>query len=558
MNMLLKKALQRTLLPAVALAMLLAPAMSATEAQAQTPKPVVVVSVSGVDELMGDIDYITKSAGVEDYGNLFKLLAAPYTVGVDKTKPWGMIVRMNEDARPQGLAFVPVKDLDVVFAALKEQIGEPRDLGDGVFELTDPAPMFVKEKGGFAFLSNEKKHLKALPEAPVKLLGDLPKKYDIGVRAFVQNIPQAQRQMAIDTIRDQQQRTLEQQLRDLEEDDPQYKLAKRLSENQARRLEDMINDADEVTVGWTTDEMSKQTYLDFTLTAKAGTPTAKRMKLLAGNETAFGGIRLDDAAVTMTITSKMAEDDVEQLTFLVDTAKAKAFEEIENDEDLDTAEKREKAKEVVGGLMDTLKKTAEAGKLDGGAALVLKPKSMSFVAGGAIAEPKALEDALRKLVDLAKDEPDFPEVTFDAETHRNVVFHTMTAPVPEDEEQAREVLGETLDVVVGIGEDAAYLSFGDDATGMLKKVIDNSTMKVQDVPPMHLKVALTPIFKFAASIEDNPILELITTTLEETEGNDQVIVKATPVKHGVNYRLTVQEGVLKAIGQAAKFRGGGL
>ena len=551
MNILLK----RFLLPVLALILVAAPA---TALYAQAPKPVVVVSIAGVDELMGDIDYLTKSAGVEDYGNLFKLLAAPYTVGIDKTKPWGFVLQMNEDADRETLGFVPVKDLDVVFAALKEQIGEPRDVGDGVYELTDPSPMYVKAKGGFAYLSDEKKHLGTLPDDPVALLDGLETKYDIAVRALVQNVPRNLREMAVTEMRNQYELTLENQLRDLDADSAEYQLTKKLSENQIERMEDLINDSDEITIGWTTDGMAKETYLDLTMTAKADTPTSKRMALLKGNASSFGGLAMENAAVTMSLTAKMAKEDIEQVTALLNMAKDNAFEEIENDTDLDTDAKREKAKDVVAGLLDTLKKTAESGKLDGGAALVLKPQSMSFIAGGAVAEPQMLEDSLRKLVDLAKDEPDFPEVKFDAETHKGVTFHTMSVPVPEDEDQARKVLGETLDVVVGIGKDAAYISVGTDAAEMLKMVINDSSMKVQDAVPMNLKVALTPIFKFAASVEDNPVLELITTTLEESDGKDHILLKATPIDNGVSYRLTVEEGILQAIGQAVKFRGGGL
>ena len=133
----------------------------------------------------------------------------------------------------------------------------------------------------------------------------------------------------------------------------------------------------------------------------------------------------------------------------------------------------------------------------------------------------------------------------------------MSVPIPEGED-ARKVLGENLDMVVGIGKKAAYLSVGTDASEMLKMVIDGSKMKVQDVSPMQMTVALTPIFKFAASMEDNPVLELITTTLEESGGKDHVMLKATPLEHGVTYRLTVEEGILQAIGQAVKFQGGGL
>jgi hypothetical protein len=547
------KTLSRSVHFLAALAVLLAPAV----AGAQTPKPVVVLSISGVDELLGDVDYLTKAAGAEDYGNLFKLLAAPYTVGIDKTKPWGVVLQSDGDEFLP-LGFVPVKDLKGVFGALREQIGEPRDVGGGVFELTDPAPMYIKEANGFAFIAAESKFLETLPDDPVKLLGGLNTEYDIAVRAYAQNIPQAQKDWAIEQIKEQNRQALENQLQGLDEDDPQYKLAKRLSENQLARLVDMINDTEEATIGWSTDGMAKKTYLDISLVAKQGTPTAKRMDLLKGNETAHAGFALPGAAMTLAITSRMDKDDIDQVAALLDTVKAKAFEEIDTDGDLDTDSKKAQAKEVIGGLIDVLMKTCESGKLDGGAAVVLEPKQMTLVAGGQIADPKGLETALRKLVELAKDEPDFPEVKFDAETYKGIVFHTVSVPVPASEEEARQVLGENLDVVVGIGNSAAFLSLGHDAGGMLKKVIDASSMKKADAPPMNLNIALTPIFKFAASVQENPVLELIGGTLEKSEGADNISLTSTPSENGVLYRLSIEEGVLQAIGEAIKFRQGGI
>ena len=76
--------------------------------------------------------------------------------------------------------------------------------------------------------------------------------------------------------------------------------------------------------------------------------------------------------------------------------------------------------------------------------------------------------------------------------------------------------------------------------------------------PLAINIALTPIFKFAASVQDNPVLELIGSTLEKSEGADNITLDATPSENGVLYRLTVEEGILKAIGQAIKFREGGL
>ncbi|MCA9269278.1 MAG: hypothetical protein KDA41_12440, partial [Planctomycetales bacterium] len=260
------------LIPALALALL------AQSAYAQKAKPVLVVSVSGVKNLFDDVEYLAGAAGASEYANLMKLMAGPYTAGIDKTKPWGAVVKSDGDEF-MPVVFVPVKKLQDVFDALEPQIGKPTDAGDGVWEITDPAPVFVKEHEGFAFLANEAKYLKKLPKDPIALLDGLDKQYDIAARAYLSNVSQEHKDWAIDQMKDQNRRALERQKRDKGEDDPEYQLAVRLSETQIQRLSDLINDGETVTVGWSTDGMAKKTFFEFSMSAAEGTPTAKRIAL---------------------------------------------------------------------------------------------------------------------------------------------------------------------------------------------------------------------------------------------------------------------------------------
>ena len=531
---------------------------AAPVARAQMEPPVAVLSIAGVDELFGDVDYLTKVAGAEEFGNLLKIMASPYTAGIDKTKPWGVVVHAAGD-EPEPLAFIPVKDMKLMFTALKDQIGEPKDAGGGVWEITDPAPMYLKEQAGFAFLSNESKHLKELPAKPEELLSGLNNEYDVALRVYGQNISQDKKDFAVAQMKAQAEKTLERQLRELGEDDPQYKLAKRLTKSQVGRLEDLINDVDEFTVGWSTDGMARQMHLDVALTAKAGSATAGRVDLLRNNKSQHRGFERVDASVSMRLTAAMEQDDIEQLTAMMDTIEKKALEEIEDDDDLPDDAAKAKAKSVISGLFEVMSETFENGKLDGGAAIAFKPKSMTFVAGGLISDGGKLEEAVRKLVDLAKDEPEFPGVKFDAEKHRGVAFHTMRVPIPEREDDTRKVFGDEMDVVLGVGKHSVYVSLGNEAGDMLKKVIDESKRADDgEADPFELNLALAPIVRFASSVEDNPVLELIAGSLEESGGTDHVELKGAAIENGVRYRLTIEEGVLKAIGQAAKLSGAGL
>jgi hypothetical protein len=103
------------------------------------------------------------------------------------------------------------------------------------------------------------------------------------------------------------------------------------------------------------------------------------------------------------------------------------------------------------------------------------------------------------------------------------------------------VFGQNLDVAIGIGKDLACLSIGNDAVSALKGALDKSgTPSKVAGPQMH--VSLVPILKFAAAQG---------AMLEKSGGGDKISLLAKAETNGVSYRLEIQEGVLKAIGQAA-------
>jgi len=138
-----------------------------------------------------------------------------------------------------------------------------------------------------------------------------------------------------------------------------------------------------------------------------------------------------------------------------------------------------------------------------------------------------------------------------------VNFHTMTAPV--DDEEARGILGEKVDVVLGVGPKAVYVSFGHDAMKHLKGAIKQSSGKPQAAPLAELKVSVGRVLKFAAAVEENPFLGMVAAMVsaKADANNDHVVLRASAIERGVRYRLSVEEGVIKGVGQFANFAAGG-
>jgi hypothetical protein len=521
---------------------------------AQELKPVAVISLASVEDTLGDVAYITKAAGQEDSGRTAVLFGNAFTSGLDKKKPIGAYVTAQAGEFPV-VMFAPVTDLSTILGNFKDQLGEPKDAGDGVQEVGMGQTAFLKEQGGWVFVAQQKEHLTNLPADPSLLLGTLPKDYNVAVRILANNIPEELKKWAIDEIKVAFERTFERQA--AEADPDQRAAMEKTGRNAVNQITRLMEEMEEVTMGLAIDSVAKKTYMDVSLIAKDGTSLARQFTMNTGLKSNFAGFLLPEASVTMNFVGKLGPEDIEQNKTLLATFKDQAMKHIDDDPKID-APKREPLKQIFSQFVDVLSKTIESGKMDGGAALVLEPKNISFVAGGYVADGAGLEAAFKKLVDVAKDDPEFPKVKLDVATHAGVKFHTLSVPIPEGEEEAREFFGENMELVLGTSGTSMYVAFGKGSQELIKKVMDSSSTSAgNEALPMQFHVALLPILKFAQGVDDNPIVPALVSTLEKA-GNDKISLTSTATGRGSKGRFEIGEGVLQVIGEAVKAFAGGI
>lgn len=541
----MKRLAKLWLVPAAALAILVLPLAAA---RAQSLKPVAVVSFASVKENLADVGYLTRAAGMEDAGKSAMFFANAMTAGIDKERPSGLYV-VPQSGDFHAVAFIPVSDLKVLLEVQKEILGEPKDVGNGILEVGKGRTAYIKEQAGWAFAAESKEHLTNLPADPVAVLGDLPKKYNFAAKVMVQNIPEELRRTVIDELKLGIERGLDSP--GLRQGNVNREQAQQLVRTYLGLIERMIAEADQAFIGLGIDEAAKRTVLDLGFAAKDGTMLARQLALQADVKTQFAGFLLPDAAVTFSGVSKASKEFLEQYGQAMKFPREMWMKQIDDSPDF-PAEKRDAAKKVMGQLFDVLEKTQQSGKSDAGAALVLLPKSIAFAMGFYVVDGPALEKALKDAVDLAKGQPDFPQVQFNAGTHGDVKLHRLTAPVPAHETEMRELIGEKLEIIVGIGPTSIYIAGGKDAEALLKKAIDRSAAEPDKaVPPGQVNVSLLPIMKFAKSVDENPIVHSIVSTLEQV-GNDKITIVNTPGQRSTTTRVEIQEGVINAVGEAAK------
>jgi hypothetical protein len=253
---------------------------------------------------------------------------------------------------------------------------------------------------------------------------------------------------------------------------------------------------------------------------------------------------------------KIIEEDIEQFNAGMQQMRAQFNKGVDENVE-DNEEMREAIKSAAADWFDALEATMKSGRFDGGASVLANSESLTVVAGAHVKDPEKLVDGLKKMEAAArkKEGEKAPKIEWDAEKHEGVSFHTLSVPIPEDQEAPRRLFGEKADIALGIGKEAAYLAIGKDHLEAVKNAIQESADEPEKpVPPFELAISLAPIMELAsahAEGRDREIMEAVTQMLKnEAEGRDHVRIVGRVVPNGLLYRMEAEEGVLRAIGKA--------
>ena len=214
---------------------------TARTAVAESPKPLVVLSLSSYDDLAGESAPVGNVADVEGMPTWLAATLKLYGEGrdldsLDPTRPWGAVVQ--RDGRLSAYAFVPVKDAEQLAWDLDEFIENPSDIGDGVYEVVvreGGKQLYAAESAGWVFVSDKAETLRNLQDDPSKLLGGLNKQYDVALRFELHNVPAERGRKMLARL-----------------DEHMGEAARRITSDEAvEMLGKILFELDEVTLGWT-------------------------------------------------------------------------------------------------------------------------------------------------------------------------------------------------------------------------------------------------------------------------------------------------------------------
>lgn len=519
-------------------------------AQTGEMKPVIMLTVSAYDELKKDINFLGSLAGQPDLASQFEPFILGFTQGLEKDKPLGVLVQ-SDGMQFGGAICLPIKDLATFVNNLKPFGVTTTDMGNGLTQISASGQtLFGKQEGEWTFLSMMPQMLENLPADPGATFSTLVDEYDLGIRASVQNVPEAYRQMAIEQMRAGMDAGMKPMP---EESDEQFQARKAMAVAQVENLERAIKEIDELTFGLAIDSEQQRTFFDLVYTALPNTQLASQLAALKDTKTNYAGFFQPDAAGMMMVASKMNESDTVQTKQMLEAFRKQIEAGVDESKDLPSEEAKEIVKSACNDFMDALVVTIEAGVSDMGAVANVSPDALTVVAGGFVGDPSKIESGLKKLSELSKEKPDMPPINWNSDSHKGVTFHTLSVPTPKDEPEPQKLFGETLDIAVGIGKESVYFAMGRDCLTAVKKVIDDSAASPgKAVAPMEISFSVSQILNTIAAFDaDNAVLKTVSDTLKtEAAGRDHVRIVAQPIENGLRTRFEAEEGVMRAIGVA--------
>lgn len=532
--------------------------VGSTPSGAAETKPIAALAVASYNDLVSDVNLVGKLIERPQLGGALEGLLAVVTqgkglAGIDKTRPWGIIVQAASEENFAGYAFVPVTDFKEALGLL--ELYSAVDAEGGVYKLTPKdgkKVTYVKQQGAWACFAEKAEVLAQCDADPLALLGSLKKNYIVAGRVFLANVPEGLREKFISGIRQGMEK--ESSKKDGESDE-EFALRKKVLEQVEPYLVRVIGELDQVVFGWGLDRTAEKTFVDVSVTAKSGTKTAEEMDMAAKAMTNFAGFRASSAAVNVSLAGPIPAAKQEIAASVIEAIRGKGLSDIEKKTPED---KRALAKEVLNSGADLLQKVVKSGHVDGAVTVMVGPEVATGLLAGYVADGASLDKILHTIAATALAEhPELGQfLKLDAETQGAIHFHKISVPISSDnpdQKQLVQLVGESLDVVIGIGKENAYVAAGRNAEATLKKAIAaSSTMGRKAVSPVEVSVAVKPLTAFVAAVgkaQDRPKAVMAESELKKTPGKDHVGLTVRPVPNGVQFHLEVEQGLVRLFGR---------
>ena len=509
-------------------------------------QPVVVVTLGSINKLMQDVNYLSGVIGQPQAGGMFTMMAGGFTQGIDTTQPIAVMVPMV-NGMPEPIGMIPTADVKTVLKRREGQIGPADELDDGTLVIAvGPNTLFIRQSGNWAILARNKDLLSLAPADPSTLIGNMGTDYDLALRVRMQEVPVETRNMLVAQMR----RGFEQAM--AQQEGPDAETSRKMAESTITQIEQIIQETDELKMGFNIDQTNKQLVFDGAFTAVPGSKLSEMYGDQAAIPSQFASVIRDDAAAFYHGATSVSPAVVEQTRKSLDGSLAAMRNAIAQADEF-TPEQQAEINIMIDRVTKLLLDSMAEGKMDAGMLLLADQSDFQFLFGAFVSDGNEAAQILKDLAAKVQNETDAPRFKFDQGKYKDVTMHVIEADVPAGEDEARRVFGDTLRVHIGTGPKSMYVAVGNDSEAKLKALIDSSgTDTVTDRPISQMQVNLLPILQFAQSIEQNDAISAMIDALSRASDSGVIRIVSDSIDNGASTRMTIGEGLLQAVGAAVQ------
>ncbi len=568
--------------------------------------PMFVASFAGYDRFAADLEMVGALCDRPAVRQAVEGLIAMSTQGrglegIDATQPWGLVVYEHQDDMAP-IALLPVSDFEEVADTFELMTGiELTQRSTGVFRFDYLGQRyFVKENAGYAMVAPETEFFEYIQDKPSRHLEELAARFDLAAQINLQAVPIQAREAfliglmaspgtddaapgeagdflegnegvvaavaeveseddADDDDDDEDGADDEEDEEEDEEDDDddddeveggETELKQILTEvverMGAQTLLMLAQQGRSITIGVKLDEQQRDISLDVRLEALPGTDLARQLDELDQRRSRFAGFVRPDAtfAVNGTFPNALSrhEDVIEKTLDQIHDRVVARLEEAElRDPDL------ELAVQSLNDLREVVHGTLVSDEVDFGGQVKFRPGDLNLVFGYQIVRDAQAAAAVDRLVTILTPRDD----SFSIASTRvdGISWHQFRMPVDEDDE-AREVFGDKMSLMIGLGEDVLYVGVGRQPESLIKECIANSSSEVgQDVPVFRSAISVGDLIAAAGELDTDPKAQQLTAVLAKQDGARQIEIEATSDDASLDFTIRVAPGLLRAFAE---------
>ncbi|QDT94577.1 hypothetical protein [Gimesia aquarii] len=442
-------------------------------------KPIAVASIASIDRVLEDIDYLFGTVDKPEYPAMIKGFLAQYRdlEGLDKTKPLGVFVFLNEGVSPQPtvVGFVPIKNLDELTATLDEVgfVLAPVEGSKDRYTLALPNfSVHLKMAHGYAFFQLKSEALDRDFYNPDDYTRALAKEYDIAGSLLLSNVPEPMRMMAVDLLNAKMDESLP---RKPGENDIQYRGRKETTLFLLKQFEMIAQDGDNLTIGYTLSKDKKQILLNMGVDAKPGSKLSNELKALSQASSQYSYLNAKSADF-LGYSLLPLRKDVEQKTILdlLEQSQVNIPPVLLGDESNPGP---------VYKIMESVKATIRSGKLDSQIQMLQTSKEKpALIASVKLSEGDVFKKGVQDFFELIAQAEDTNGMEGNVAEVEGVTIHKVA---PKDlKKNAKDFFGENPVIFIGCGPDECWLAMGEEESlDLLKKNISDRKNHSGDKKP---------------------------------------------------------------------------